>query len=59
MQQDIRKVLTEIEENIDALDEEFPSDKVIDLKLKYVIAQALVAININLYEISHYGIGTD
>lgn len=53
------KLMDEINDNIDDLDDEFPDAKIVDLKLKYVIAAALIELNSNLYEISHYGIGTD
>ena len=33
--------------------------QITDLKLKYVIAEALIDIRTQLFEISHYGIGTD
>lgn len=30
-----------------------------DLMLKYIIAETLIDIRLQLFEISHYGIGTD
>lgn len=50
----------EIMDEIKALSQGQVMDpRVTDLKLKYMIVQLLNDIKIQLYEISHYGIGTD
>ena len=63
MSPEIKKMLDDVESIIDELDEcnhsiddEF---RIIELKLKYLEVIALKSINQNLFEISHFGIGTD
>lgn len=63
MTDDIKKLFHDVESGINALDkctrskdDEF---RIIELKLKYLEVIALKEINTNLFEISHYGIGTD
>lgn len=58
----IDEQMAQIGENIKYLDQlEFDSEecKIADLKLKFVIAEALIDIRHQLFEINHYGIGTD
>lgn len=55
-------LLKDIELEIDIMEPEsgqVMDPRVTDLKLKYMIVQLLNDINTQLYEISHYGIGTD
>lgn len=59
MRKNIEEQMNDILDDIENLDSEFPDKEIIDLKLKYVIAETLNNINLQLFEISHYGIGTD
>lgn len=55
-------LLKDIELEIDIMEPEsgqVMDPRVTDLKLKYMIVQLLNDITTQLYEISHYGIGTD
>lgn len=53
-------VIDDLDKEIQKLDEEkIDQAKLIDIKTKFVIAKLLRDINQQLYEISHYGIGTD
>ena len=58
-----KDLLREIETEIDIMDPDVNSEPlnpaITDLKLKYAILQELKDISIQLFEISHYGIGTD
>lgn len=56
------ELLRDIELDIDILepqDGEEIDPRLTDLKLKYVMVQLLNDIHTQLFEISHYGIGTD
>ena len=55
----VDEILDQVRNEMKYVDEEFASPKIIDLQLKYVIATSLVSIRQQLFEISHYGIGTD
>lgn len=54
-----KDLLEDIEEDIDALERDYNHSDVVDLKLKYAILLELQDIHTQLFEISHYGIGTD
>lgn len=54
--------LTSVKEKIEELEfccYDKTESKLVDLKLKFMIAEALGSIRQQLFEISHYGIGTD
>ena len=56
------ELMQDIELEIDLLEPETGQEidpRVTDLKLKYVMVQLLNDIHTQLFEISHYGIGTD
>lgn len=54
--EDIKLLISDLEEGYESFSEEY---SIVDLKLKYVMAETLIDIRHQLFEISHYGIGTD
>jgi archaellum component FlaC len=54
--EDIKLLISDLEEGYESFSEEY---SIVDLRLKYVMAETLIDIRHQLFEISHYGIGTD